>query len=186
MKESMIQFSKPKKMINPLNPGSHFMSMTTFDAREAMIPGSIYDRSSAMNGSSTQAFFRPQHDPLSYMTPDRSHGGFPSLPVPIGMFMNMAAQQQFNMNRGGQTTVPPSTRHNTQNRKPRNRQSSQQTSSQSSQGDALGISDSGPLTQVPLSMSQSGLMSQGNPYPGFSQSEGLSQVTVDTYDDQLS
>jgi hypothetical protein len=36
--------------------------------------------------------------------------------------------------------------------------------------------DSGPLTQVPLSsLSQTGLMSQGNPYPGFSQSE-LSQV----------
>lgn len=44
LKESMIQFSKPKKMTNPLNPGGHFMSNTMFSAREALIPGSAYDR----------------------------------------------------------------------------------------------------------------------------------------------
>jgi regulator of nonsense transcripts 1 len=40
----MIQFSKPKKLTNPLNPGGRFMSTTMFSAREALIPGSAYDR----------------------------------------------------------------------------------------------------------------------------------------------
>lgn len=44
LKESMIQFSKPKKLTNPLNPGGRFMSTTMFSAREALIPGSSYDR----------------------------------------------------------------------------------------------------------------------------------------------
>jgi len=45
LKESVIQFPKPKTLMNPSNPGSHFMSTTVYDAREAIIPGSIYDRS---------------------------------------------------------------------------------------------------------------------------------------------
>ena len=44
LKESMIQFSKPKKLTNNLNPGARFMSTTMFSAREAIVPGSIYDR----------------------------------------------------------------------------------------------------------------------------------------------
>lgn len=44
MKESLIQFAKPKKLTNSDNPGSHFMSTSMFDAREAMVPGSVYDR----------------------------------------------------------------------------------------------------------------------------------------------
>jgi hypothetical protein len=47
LKESMIQFSKPKKLINPLNPGGRYMNNTMFSAREALIPGSPYDRSKA-------------------------------------------------------------------------------------------------------------------------------------------
>lgn len=45
LKESLIQFAKPKKLINSENPGSHFMTTSMFDAREAMVPGSVYDRS---------------------------------------------------------------------------------------------------------------------------------------------
>lgn len=44
LKESMIQFSKPKKLTNPLNPGGRFMSNTMFNAKEVLIPGSSYDR----------------------------------------------------------------------------------------------------------------------------------------------
>ena len=44
LKESMIQFSKPKKLVNSANPGSHFMSTSMYDAREAIILGSICDR----------------------------------------------------------------------------------------------------------------------------------------------
>lgn len=45
LKESMIQFSKPKKLTNNINPGARFMNTTMFSAREAIVPGSIYDRS---------------------------------------------------------------------------------------------------------------------------------------------
>lgn len=51
LKESMMQFSKPKRLVNATNPGSHFMNTAMYDAREAMVPGSMYDRSGAMNGS---------------------------------------------------------------------------------------------------------------------------------------
>ncbi|KAI9589511.1 regulator of nonsense transcripts 1 homolog [Glossina fuscipes] len=45
LRESLIQFQKPKKLVNTLNMGAHFMSTMMADAREVMIPGSIYDRS---------------------------------------------------------------------------------------------------------------------------------------------
>ena len=118
LKESMIQFSKPRKMLNSINPGGHFMHTTTFDAREAMIPGSIYDRSGNSNnnnrfngslhliaaaaaaaGSQNSGplpnvthppYFRA-HDQISYISPERAQAGaaLSNLPVPIGMFMNM-------------------------------------------------------------------------------------------------
>lgn len=55
LKESMIQFSKPKKLINTLNPGGNFMSNTMVSAREAIIPGSVYDRSK-MNPPGRESF----------------------------------------------------------------------------------------------------------------------------------
>lgn len=52
LKESAIQFAKPKKLVNSANPGTHFMSTTMYDAREAIVPGSVYDRTGQMNGNS--------------------------------------------------------------------------------------------------------------------------------------
>lgn len=49
LKESMIQFQKPKKLINKINPSGHFMSNNMYDAKEAILPGSIYDRSGGFN-----------------------------------------------------------------------------------------------------------------------------------------
>ncbi|KAL1281091.1 hypothetical protein QQF64_015691, partial [Cirrhinus molitorella] len=46
LRESLMQFSKPRKLVNTINPGARFMSTAMYDAREAMIPGSVYDRSS--------------------------------------------------------------------------------------------------------------------------------------------
>ncbi|CAB0034085.1 unnamed protein product [Trichogramma brassicae] len=99
LKESMIQFSKPKKIINSANPGSHFMVTTTYDAREAMIPGSVYDRSGAqMNGQVPNHFyprnlpmdpFARNHDTISYISPERAQAAMSNVPVPVGMFMNM-------------------------------------------------------------------------------------------------
>lgn len=64
------------------------MNTTMFDAREAMIPGSVYDRSSHLNGG--PPFFNRTHDQISYISPERAQGNVANLPVPIGMFMNMA------------------------------------------------------------------------------------------------
>lgn len=56
----MIQFAKPKKLVNTANPGTHFMSTSMFDAREAMVPGSVYDRTGHMNGvAGPSTFYRP-------------------------------------------------------------------------------------------------------------------------------
>lgn len=110
LKESMIQFSKPRKMVNAHNPGTHFMQTAIFDAREAIIPGSIYDRSGngqthyngALNLTAGTAALNPTshvshppyfraHDQISYISPERAQASaaLSNLPVPIGMFMNM-------------------------------------------------------------------------------------------------
>ena len=44
------QFAKPRTLVNTLNPGQHFMRTTTYDARQAMVPESMYDRSGQMGG----------------------------------------------------------------------------------------------------------------------------------------
>lgn len=49
LKESLIQLSKPKQLVNAANPGSHFMTTHMYDAREALIPGSVYDRNNQGN-----------------------------------------------------------------------------------------------------------------------------------------
>lgn len=46
LKESLIHFQKPKKLVNSMNIGAHFMSTMIADAKEVLVPGSIYDRSS--------------------------------------------------------------------------------------------------------------------------------------------
>jgi regulator of nonsense transcripts 1 len=118
LKESAIQFSKPKKLINPTNPGGRFMSNAMFSglfvclffslsfdqffssllAKEAIIPGSIYDRSATttdkrqmsgpMYGNNFPANLRA-HDPLNYI----DTGGMSqppngiNLPMPHQMMM---------------------------------------------------------------------------------------------------
>jgi regulator of nonsense transcripts 1 len=97
LKESLIQFAKPKKLTNSDNPGSHFMTTSMFDAREAMVPGSIYDRTNtAINGQFNYPrgavpldIFSRTHDPISYISQERAQAGM-NLPVPVGVFMNMA------------------------------------------------------------------------------------------------
>ncbi len=95
LKESMIQFSKPKKIINTFNPGQHFMSTTMFDAKEAMVnrAGPSYfgnDRMMGMMGAGGNQFdmFRG-HDSISYISNDRAQAALSGMAVPVGMFMNM-------------------------------------------------------------------------------------------------
>lgn len=114
----MIQFQKPKKIVNTFNPGSHFMSNNTYDAKEAMASGSLYDRSSQFSyqqpnqppppiGYNHQYNplnnYPPQqpprngpalnmyshHDPISYISPERAQAQMSNMTVPVGMFMNM-------------------------------------------------------------------------------------------------
>lgn len=120
LKESMIQFQKPKKIVNTQNPGMHFMSTTMYDARDAMGPGSFYDRSGntgLLNPPPLNAnnyglgnfgqlgsvppqmgyhrnpqmdMFTRAHDSISYISQDRVQATMNNMPVPVGMFMNMS------------------------------------------------------------------------------------------------
>ncbi|KAH8368799.1 hypothetical protein KR084_006048 [Drosophila pseudotakahashii] len=54
LKESLIHFQKPKKLVNSMNIGAHFMSTMIADAKEVMVPGSIYDRSGGYGGPGRQ------------------------------------------------------------------------------------------------------------------------------------
>lgn len=57
----MIQFAKSEKLINAANSGSHFMPTSMYDAREAMIPVFVYDRSGAhLNGAQNHNLYYQQ------------------------------------------------------------------------------------------------------------------------------
>lgn len=119
LKESMIQFTKPKKIVNALNPGTHFMSNAMYDAKEALGPGGYFEKNPQMppNNISMNAGFgsnflqqqaRPPtmpgvgnyprnmdmfsrtHDSISYISHDRVQATMNNIPVPVGMFMNMS------------------------------------------------------------------------------------------------
>lgn len=180
LKESMIQFAKPKKLINAANPGSHFMSTSMYDAREALIPGSVYDRSgSQLNGAQNHSpyyqrnvaldMFSRTHDSISYISPERAQAAMNNVPVPVGMFMNMAHVPPRFYNQHQQALQA---RQNQRNRR-------EQTPSKLSKlGPRFGkLSQNEPNTQpysqpLPLTQGTTQAMSQ----PGFSLSQpGLSQ-----------
>lgn len=174
LKESLIQLSKPRKMTNAFNPGSHFMSLSTFDAREAMVPGSVYDKAAgsrfgvgaplegATGGQPHPPFFRA-HDQLSYISPQRvqASAAFSNLPVPIGMFMNMSHipprfynQQQQQQPQAGRH-AHPGARPSKAGPSGRGRSNRDDMNSQPVTQDMTGATFSqGPLTQA-HSMSQS-------------------------------
>lgn len=160
------------------------MSNIMFDAREVLIPGSVYDRS--------QAYREPvvrTHDQMSYIGPERAYAGpAVNLPVPVNMFIPPAMPQNFNgqppmhmgnkvmpgrfNNKGRGGRQKPPRYSNTQVQQPLSQNMSQSQASQE-----MGQSFSqGPLTQGQLSMSQPFQMSQ----PGLS---GLSQpeLSQDSY-----
>lgn len=75
--------------------GGRFMSMAMFSAKEALIPGSAYDRSRPSAYSQAPAFRTPAsawpasayHDPLAYIRPDPGQPGGVNIPVPYQMFL---------------------------------------------------------------------------------------------------
>ena len=76
LRESAIQFVKPRPLKNNVNPGGRWNSNVMWDAREALVPGSVYDRSGRNSGGGYR-----HHDPMSRIT---SHGGHvPGMSVPV-------------------------------------------------------------------------------------------------------
>ncbi|KAK7481622.1 hypothetical protein BaRGS_00027138 [Batillaria attramentaria] len=180
LKESLIQFSKPRKLVNSTNPGGRFMSNTMFDARELLVPGSVYDR-----GMGYREPVVHTHDQVNFIGPERAYTRTAmNLPVPVNMFLppvpqpfahqphlppdavqkGMPPMHNNNWN-GGRRQKPP--RYSKHQQGPYNNNPSQ--SSQHSQEVSQGFSQ-GPLTQG-MSMSQAFQMSQ----PGMS---GLSQAEL--------
>jgi regulator of nonsense transcripts 1 len=162
LKDSMIQFAKPKKIINTFNPGQHFMSATTFDAKEALSRPmyGVNDRMPMHNtmglgmGMGNQwntgmDMFRA-HDSISYISPERSQAAIGS--VPVGMFMNMSNNMPPRYYQQQQQAVQQAAKQS------RNRKLGSSVNSQQSKM-RVRNSQPGPLTQ---GMSQN-IMSQ----PGF-------------------
>ena len=77
---SSPQFIKPRPLRNNINPGGRWNSNTTWDAREAMVPGSVYDRQNRVR----------THDPMTRISAHM--GNVPGMSVPMSMVMN----NQFN------------------------------------------------------------------------------------------
>jgi regulator of nonsense transcripts 1 len=86
LKESMIQFAKPKKIVNTFNPGQHFMSNTMYDAKEVMGVGGPHHQfyggpamhpqqqhNQGWNGNHGMDMFRG-HDSISYISQDHRSG----------------------------------------------------------------------------------------------------------------
>ncbi|KZC14447.1 Regulator of nonsense transcripts 1 like protein [Dufourea novaeangliae] len=184
LKESMIQFAKPKKLVNAANPGSHFMSTSMYDAREALIPGSVYDRSGTqVNGTQNHNpyyqrnvpldIFSRTHDTISYISPERAQAAMNNVPVPVGMFMNMAHVPPRFYNQHQQALQA---RQNQRNRRGT-------ALSKNKQGPRMGKlsqteqNNTQPYSQPGLPLTQG--TTQGMSQPGFSLSQpGLSQAEL--------
>ncbi|CAF4463145.1 unnamed protein product [Rotaria socialis] len=203
LKESAMQFSKPKQLVNPTNPGGRFMSNAMFSAKEALIPGSVYDRTTttsdkrqmagSMYANNLNSNFRV-HDPLSYIDTAGMNGTSQqhlsnglNLPMPHQMmmpsmsmsmpYMNGSAPFNRSMNSQG-TTARGGARGGAM--KPRG--SSRPPRFSKSINGTSQSQDNSSLTQIgtisqPYPISQTGIMSQ-NAY-GFSQQD-FSQL--DAYD----
>uniref|UniRef100_A0A8C8GZA5 Upf1 domain-containing protein n=1 Tax=Oncorhynchus tshawytscha TaxID=74940 RepID=A0A8C8GZA5_ONCTS len=179
LRESLMQFSKPRKLVNAINPGGRFMSTAMYDAREALIPGSVYDRSST--GRSSNMYFQT-HDQIGMIGP----GPMASMNIPFNLVMPPMPPPGYL----GQVHCPPAGRGGGMKGKAggggvrggrqRSRgmgnhgggsgQHGLMSGSQASQDLGSQPFSQGPLTQGYITMSQPSQMSQ----PGLSQPE-LSQ-----------
>jgi len=183
LKESLMQFSKPRKLTNMINPGGRYMSTTMWDAREALIPGSAYDRTgnTSFNGAGSLAprhqYYRT-HDQLAMINgttaalQPSAQQAIANLPVPASMYMNQTIPPNyFNNVHGNQGNG----RANAKGRAPRLSRSRNNGPSQH-QSNQNNHQHSQDMTQ---NFSQGGL-TQGfsNNTQGFSQpiSQGMSQL----------
>ncbi|XP_078488507.1 regulator of nonsense transcripts 1 [Ciona intestinalis] len=178
LKESLMQFSKPRKLTNVLNPGGRYMSNAMWDAREALIPGGAYDRASTYNGAvpPRHQYFRT-HDQMGMInqtTSIQAQQAVASLPVPVNMYMNPTIPPNYFHN--GQAQGRPVTKGGRAPRLSRTNRHPQAGSNPATQSQDMTQNFSqGALTQgygTGLSMSQP--ISQGMSQLGLSQAE-LSQ-----------
>ncbi|XP_050403734.1 regulator of nonsense transcripts 1 [Patella vulgata] len=180
LKESLIQFSKPRKLVNTTNPGGRFMSNTMFDAREVLIPGSAYDRT---NVGYREPVVRT-HDQLSFIGPERAYSrANMNLPVPVNMFLPPVPQpyqqqplQPGMAGRGGKVRRQKPPRYSNMQQTGMSQFSLPGMSQSQASQDASQPFSQGPLTQGNMSMSQQFAVGQ----PGLS---GLSQpeLSQDSY-----
>jgi regulator of nonsense transcripts 1 len=168
LKESMIQFAKPKKIVNTFNPGQHFMSNAMYDAKEVMTGGphhqfyggpAMQPQQQHQHNQGWDPMFRG-HDSISYISQDRNHQGI----VPVGMFMNVHGGQMppryFQQQQNAIQQAAKQSRTNNMRKVGGNSQSGKPFRGRNSQP--------GPLSQM---MSQPGFsLSQ---QPDFSQDDGL-------------
>ncbi|KAK7492584.1 hypothetical protein BaRGS_00016250, partial [Batillaria attramentaria] len=76
LKQSRIQLSQPRKLVNSTNPGGPFMSNTMFDAPELLVPGSVYDK----EGHATHAHQRLERWTASETGPQQQTLAEPAVP----------------------------------------------------------------------------------------------------------
>ncbi|EHH62580.1 hypothetical protein EGM_20966 [Macaca fascicularis] len=174
LRESLMQFSKPRKLVNTINPGARFMTTAMYDAREAIIPGSVYDRSS--QGRPSSMYFQT-HDQIGMISAGPSHVAAMNIPIPFNLVMPpMPPPGYFGQANGpaaGRGTPKGKTGRGARQKNRFGLPGPSQTNlpnSQASQDVASQPFSQGALTQGYISMSQPSQMSQ----PGLSQPE-LSQ-----------
>ncbi|XP_029498168.1 regulator of nonsense transcripts 1-like [Oncorhynchus nerka] len=180
LRESLMQFSKPRKLVNAVNPGGRFMSTAMYDAREALIPGSVYDRSSTAR---TSNMYFQTHDQIGMIGP----GPMASLNIPIPFnlvmppmpppgYLGQVNGPQAGRGGGMKGKAGGGARGGRQRSRGMashgggNGQHGHMSDSQASQDLGSQPFSQGPLTQGYITMSQPSQMSQ----PGLSQPE-LSQ-----------
>uniref|UniRef100_A0AAQ6A9T7 Upf1 domain-containing protein n=1 Tax=Amphiprion ocellaris TaxID=80972 RepID=A0AAQ6A9T7_AMPOC len=180
LRESLMQFSKPRKLVNTINPGGRFMSTAMYDAREALIPGSVYDRSS--NGRTSNMYFQT-HDQIGMIGTGPSPMSSMNIPIPFNLVMPPIPPPGYlgqvngptagSGGGGGTRGGRQRNRGNMGNHSgggDRGQHGGHMSGSQASQDQGSQPFSQGPLTQGYISMSQPSQMSQ----PGLSQPE-LSQ-----------
>ncbi|XP_020791813.1 regulator of nonsense transcripts 1-like isoform X1 [Boleophthalmus pectinirostris] len=171
LRESLMQFSKPRKLLNTINPGGRFMSTAMYDAREALIPGSAYDRSSAPGRPSNMYF--QTHDQIGMIGAGPGHMAM-NLPIPLNLVMPPMPPPSYMGHANGPAGMKGGMKGKPgRGRGQRSRGGGAQGNgphSQASQDGASQPFSQGPLTQGYMNMSQPSQMSQ----PGLSQPE-LSQ-----------
>lgn len=181
LKESAIQFTKPRKLVNAANPGGRYMSTAMFDAREVLVPGGAYDRRGGGAGSMVGAVPGMVNQDGYSSGPPRRMGGIYSaadprlfstaatanFPVPVDYIMNFAMPAAYGgmMMPGAGSTAPGGGLGNRGGYGPPPRRgggppvSSSRTKSARYGGQSqtgMGMSDHGPL-----SASQDAVYSQG-------------------------